>query len=112
MAELFQLCKQCLISINFPLGKKPRYDQVKYVSVSSTEDNLILQRIIDKSLAYGVGEPFLITADGNRYSIEILRKYRQRRKPVWILSQAFAHYDGLRKDLVPVYVRYVKIIFM
>lgn len=94
------LCTKCEISVNFSVNKIPPHFDLKPVS---TSDNEILRCILEKNI-FEKCVKFVVLVDGARYGIEITKIA----KTTVFLKQFVLHYNG--DNLVPVYVRFVKIV--
>lgn len=96
------LCSKCEISLNFSVNKIPPHFDYKLVSTS--KNNEVLREILENKNKIQKPCKFLILVDVARYGIEVMRTT----KDTVLLKQFVLHYNG--KELVPVYVRFVKII--
>lgn len=96
------LCKRCEISLNFPMGKIPKY--FNYKPVPTSNNNTVLGEILRESKQRNyTKDKFIILVDGARYGIKILNTLND----VIHLQQYVLHHNG--ENIIPVYVRYVKI---
>lgn len=99
-----ELCKYCFISLNFSINKVPEKFDLR--AVSNKEDNEILKEIFKNKDKIKNGSTFLIIIDGTRYGIHIIKMEKGK----IYLKQVYLHFDAKKCKLVPVYLRFVKII--
>ena len=97
----YKLCTTCEISKNFPVNQIPK--SFDYKKCSNQSKNDILLKIYESKEKLTPAEKFIIFVDKSRYGIETISKTEKEIR----LKQFFLHYDSVKKNLVPVYVRFV-----